>query len=177
MHLALIRHTRLQADGLCYGRHDPPLAAGFEAEAQLLASKLADLPKMDFYCSPSLRCRRLAEYLGLQPQYDTRLMELDFGDWEGRAWADIPRDESDAWAANIAHGAPPNGESYPALQARVVAFLHDLRVGGRTHAGLITHAGVIRACLSWLHNIPLEQSFERIAMEYGEIVQLRFADA
>lgn len=176
MHIHLIRHTRLQAEGLCYGRHDPPLADSFEAEAQALAARLADLPTMDFYCSPALRCRRLAERLGLQPQYDERLLELDFGDWEGLAWADIPWVESDAWTANFVHQAPPNGERYAALQARAVNFLQMLRTSGEADVGVITHAGVIRACLAWLQDIPMAQSFERIAVGHGEIVRVALPD-
>lgn len=176
MYLTLIRHTRLQAEGLCYGRHDPPLAESFVTEAQALAARLDDLPAMTFYCSPALRCRRLAEHLGLQPQYDTRLLELDFGDWEGRAWADIPRHESDTWVANYVYQAPPNGESYMALQARAVSFLQGLQVSGAAHVGIISHAGVIRAGLAWLRNIPLEQSFERIVVGYGEIVRVQLPD-
>lgn len=172
MQLVLIRHTRLQAEGLCYGRHDPPLASSFEAEAQVLAARLSSLPPMPVYCSPAPRCRYLAEYLGLQPRYDARLLEMDFGDWEGRAWSEIPRAKSDAWAADFVHYAPPNGENYVALQARVVDFLQDLQSGDDAHAAIISHAGVIRACLAHLQNIPLEQSFARIAVGYGDIFQI-----
>jgi alpha-ribazole phosphatase len=170
--LYLIRHTRLQAEGLCYGRHDPPLAASFEAEAAVLATQIAGWPPMPVYSSPAPRCSRLAKYLDFRPQYDDRLLELDFGDWEGRAWAEIPRAQSDAWAANFVHQAPPNGECYAALQARVVDFLQDLRNNGIAHAVVISHAGVIRACLAHLKRIPLEQSFTQITIGHSEIIQV-----
>jgi alpha-ribazole phosphatase len=168
--LYLIRHTRLQAEGICYGRHDPPLADSFAADAQALAAQLADLPIMPVYCSPALRCRRLAEQLGWQPQYDARLLELDFGDWEARAWADIPRHESEVWTADFVRRTPPNGESYAALQIRVVEFLRELQKQGAEHAAIVSHAGVIRAALAWLRNIPLEHSFQRISVDYGEVI-------
>ncbi len=172
MHLHLIRHTHVQAEGLCYGRHDPPLAASFETEVQALAARMADLPTMPIYCSPALRCRRLAENLGLQPHYDDRLQELHFGTWEGRLWSDIPRTESDIWTANFVHQAPPNGESYATLQARVLDFLQDLHASGTTQAAIISHAGVIRACLAHVQRIPLEQSFSQITVGYGDIIRI-----
>lgn len=155
---------------MCYGRHDPPLADSFASEARAVATQLADLPPMPVYCSPALRCRHLAEHLGWQPQYDPRLLELDFGDWEGRAWHDIPRAESEAWTVDFVRRTPPNGESYAALQVRVVEFLRELQTQGAEHAAIVSHAGVIRAALAWLRNIPLEHSFQRISVDYGEVI-------
>src|SRR5690606_40479848 len=62
----LIRHTRVTASGLCYGRLDVPLAASFAEEARAVRKALAHqfpegLPAI--WSSPSLRCRSLAEAL------------------------------------------------------------------------------------------------------------------
>lgn len=129
---------------------------------------------MAVYSSPAPRCRALVEHLGWQTQYDPRLLELDFGDWEGRAWQDIPRAESEPWMADFVRRTPPNGESYAALQVRVVDFLRELQQQGAEHAAIVSHAGVIRAALAWLRNIPLEHSFQRIRVDYGEVIFTSF---
>lgn len=118
----------------------------------------------------------LAEHLELAPNYDGRLLELDFGDWEGRPWGDIPRSESDPWSADFVNQSPPRGECYFALQSRVVDFLEEKRLRGVSHLAIITHSGVIRAALAWIRKIPLEQSFEHIQVGYGEIIQETFPE-
>lgn len=172
MQLCLIRHTRVLADGLCYGRHNPPLAPSFAIEAEAVKARLAGAAPMAVYSSPAARCRALAEHFGWRPQYDARLQELDFGHWEGRAWEAIPRAESEHWMADFVHRAPPNGESYAALQVRVVACLSEIRQHGVEQAVVVSHAGVIRAALAWLHNIPLAQSFTQIHVDYGAVIDV-----
>lgn len=171
MRLTLIRHTRLQAEGLCYGRYDPPLAESFHYEANVIMSSLPEFESASFYCSPAGRCKRLAEYLALNPIFDDRLLELDFGVWEGKPWNEIPRSESDPWLADFVNQCPPRGESYGALQSRIVDFLTEKQGSGVSHLAMITHSGVIRAALAWIRNIPLEQSLEQIPLGFGEIIR------
>ena len=81
--------------------------------------------------------------------FDLRLLELDFGAWEGSAWNLVPRDALDAWAADPLGFAAPGGESGAALVARVSAFAEDLRSDGRDCA-VVSHGGplkVLRALL------------------------------
>lgn len=174
MHLTLIRHTRVLAHGLCYGRHNPPLAETFEQEAAQIKAKLETLPDMPFYSSPTERCRRLAEYLQLTPKHDDRLQEINFGDWDGRPWLEIPREHSEAWLSDFVNHVPPNGESYLQLSQRVLLFLHELATEQFSHVGIITHSGVIHSILAHVHGIPLAESYEKIAVGYGEMVQVEF---
>ena len=94
--LALLRHPPILAvAGTCYGRLDLPLAPGWEGWAASQATLLAGLAPERIWSSPARRCLSvadaLAERLGLAVTPDARLLELDFGDWEGRAWDDVPR--------------------------------------------------------------------------------------
>lgn len=73
-------------------------------------------------------------------------MELDFGAWEMRPWADIDRAALDAWAADPLHFMPPAGESVAMLRARVTACLAELP----DSAILVTHAGVMKLCVATL---------------------------
>ncbi|MDR2188715.1 MAG: alpha-ribazole phosphatase family protein [Azonexus sp.] len=138
--LHLIRHPAPQiAPGICYGQLDLPA----ESAAPIAARLRAELPPhLPLWSSPLRRCRELALALHPAPIFDERLREINFGAWEGRPWADIPRHELDAWAADIANYTPPGGESPSQLQHRALAFIATLDT---PEAMLVTHAGIIRA--------------------------------
>lgn len=158
MALILIRHTRVAVAGLCYGRTDVPLADTFVDELAAVHTSFSARPGV-VYTSPALRCRRLAGALGASDvRTDARLQELDFGAWENRLWSEIPRAEIDAWAADFVENAPPRGESFRALAARVDAFRREL---SESDAVIVTHGGVIRAWLSLVSGQPLREAFAR----------------
>jgi len=89
---------------------------------------------------------------------------MNFGQWELRSWAEIPRTELDAWAQAPLSYAPPGGESVGALQARVTAFLAER---GEDFA-VVTHAGVMRIVAAQLHGLA-EQSWFKLEFGYGEL--------
>jgi alpha-ribazole phosphatase len=105
----------------------------------------------------------LAEYLHPAPQIDERLVEMDFGSWEGVRWDDVPRAELDAWAADVAGYAPPGGESPHAVQCRALAFVAGLAV---PEAVVVTHAGVIRTLLAHWQQLP-PAAWPRLVFPYG----------
>ncbi len=142
--MILLRHPAPDAPpGLCYGRAEIAPGPGAAAE---IARALELTPRVArVVASPARRCRGLAEALaardGVALALDERLMELDCGSWERRRWWDIPRAESDPWAADPWALAPPGGETFAALHARVAAVLAEAEPG----VALVTHAGPIRA--------------------------------
>ncbi|MEM1267171.1 MAG: alpha-ribazole phosphatase family protein [Pseudomonadota bacterium] len=145
MTVVLLRHTRpADATGRCYGTLDMPLAPSFEADADTALRAVAAPERI--LSSPLHRCRalaeRAAERFGLPLSVDPRLAEMDFGSWEGRLWADIPREEVDLWAADILNARPHGGEAVADLVTRVRGAL---RACGHGRALVVTHAGVIRA--------------------------------
>lgn len=147
MALTLIRHTRPAVKpGICYGRTDLALPHTFAEEAEAVLAQLESAAAL--VSSPLSRCRALAELIGsalhLQPAYDRRLQEMDFGTWEGQDWNDIPRTELDAWAADFLHARPHGGESVRTFVARVHEVLAELRKDGVSRL-VVTHAGVIKA--------------------------------
>jgi alpha-ribazole phosphatase len=169
MKLLLIRHTAVTGtDGICYGRTDVPLADSFAAEAAAVRAALPP-PPWTLYASPALRCRLLAETFGLPVTVDARLGEVDFGDWDGCAWNDLPRPALDGWCADFVHARPPNGESFTDLIARAEAFVADI---ARRHPDgtvlAVTHAGIIRALLALRRGLGYAEAFS-IAVPYGSI--------
>ncbi|AHC15422.1 hypothetical protein L21SP2_2053 [Salinispira pacifica] len=85
---------------------------------------------------------------------------MDFGDWEGRTYEDLWRDEPAYrhWTENWQSAQIPGGESLPMVNKRVWKFITALPEGP---ALLLTHAGVIR--LVWAQTLAesLEHAMSR----------------
>jgi probable phosphoglycerate mutase len=81
---------------------------------------------------------------------DDRLIEMDWGDWEGETLADLRARGGEAMAANEARGLdfrPPGGESPAEVQSRVLGWLADVAAAERDVAA-VTHKGVIRVVMA-----------------------------
>jgi alpha-ribazole phosphatase len=177
--LWLVRHaTPLVAAGVCYGRLD--VAADPRHTASAAAALAAALPAgVKVVSSPLLRCRQLAEALTLlRPDvsldHDARLAEMDFGDWEGRRWADLGAETLERWTADFANFAPGGGEPVIAFMTRVGCALDSLEPGVETV--WITHAGVIRAAgliAAGHRTVSSATEWPSAEIEFGSWRQLR----
>lgn len=149
MKLWLVRHARPLIDtGVCYGATD---VAADEPDTQACARALAQvLPQgLPVITSPLQRCERLAKCLqglrsDLVPVPDARLVEMDFGCWEGRRWDDIPQAAFAQWTFNFGTFRFGGRESVHDLMRRVAAARADTAQVA-DEAIWVTHAGVIRA--------------------------------
>ncbi len=180
MKLWLVRHAPVRApEGLCYGASDLPADdVATRAAARALAGRLP--AGLAVQVSPLQRCEQLAQDLqALRPDLtlktDGRLREIDFGAWEGRAWADIARPDFDAWLADFADARPAgDGETLRSLMARVGAAWSDWSAGHRD-AVWITHAGVMRAALLLACGVRLPASaadWPNQALPFGQALVL-----
>ncbi|MEO7576872.1 MAG: histidine phosphatase family protein [Massilia sp.] len=178
MQLYLVRHPPpIVAAGVCYGRSD--LAVDPREQARIVAALLPHLPEgAPLYSSPLRRCADLAVALDRGPVIlDERLMEIDFGSWELRAWDDIGRAEIDAWAADTCGYRPGGGESVLHMATRIAAFHDALLAAGKTQAVVICHAGAIRLLRERARGLaPPEMARAAAAashrIAYGELVLL-----
>ncbi len=175
MDVYLVRHTTPDvASGVCYGQADLGLAESFDAEWVTVIPKLQCLENPVVFSSPLQRCVKLAEkavdhFNFSSPLIDVRLLELDFGDWELKAWQDIPQGIVGEWTDEHVKQAPPNGESYQDLHQRAKGFLVDLESNQNGKQALIfTHAGVIRALVADALNVPLREA-SRVEVNYGSV--------
>jgi alpha-ribazole phosphatase len=137
---------------VCYGALDIPAEA--QATHQAATALAAALPSnVDIWTSPLQRCEQLAQSLcalrsDLTYKTDARLVEMNFGQWEGVPWADIPRAALDAWTADFGNHRFGGVESANEVLSRVAAAWRDTQSHCTTSnrgAVWITHAGVIRA--------------------------------
>lgn len=149
MRLALLRHgpTEWNALGRIQGHTDIPLSEeGFERMRRHVPPR--GFEQAHAFVSPLTRARQTAEAIGLtNPVADARLMEQNWGRWEGLSRAEIlARDGGDAFAraGRALQFRPPGGESTKELHDRVAAFLADA-AREQADAIAVTHLGVLRA--------------------------------
>ncbi|MEE8246650.1 MAG: histidine phosphatase family protein [Alphaproteobacteria bacterium] len=150
--LALLRHGRTPWNqaGRMQGRADIPLSAAARA-ALARRRPPAELDGALWVTSPLARAVETAKLLGAcAVAIEPRLVEMDWGDWEGRTLESLRRELGPAFADNERRGldfTPAGGESPRAVQSRLRPWLAEVGAGGRLVAA-VTHKGVIRAVLA-----------------------------
>lgn len=174
MEVYLVRHTKVAVEkGICYGQSDVELADSFREEFQEIKNKLpSDFEQV--FSSPLSRCRQLAETFSSDIIFDDRLKEMNFGDWELKAWNDIPTEEIQPWYNDFVTTKAPNGDSFESLYLRCAHFFDELRTKNYKKVLIITHGGFIRSTWSYLLEIPLKNTF-KISLDFGEILHFNLA--
>lgn len=169
MLLHLMRHPRPEiASGVCYGQSD--IVANHLHCRQVAQDLLTQLPVgLVIISSPLQRCRALANLLHPAAQFDVRLMEMHFGEWEMRSWDKIARFEIDAWAVDVAGYAPGNGESVTVMATRVISFLRDLSLRSEAELGIVAHAGTMRLMLAYQAGMTAQELAQAVALRRHDI--------
>ena len=153
------------------------------AQAERLAERLAAAPIRAVYSSPLERAREtaqpLAVRLGRTVEIEPAINELDFGDWTGRAVADLNRGGAPGWEPfNTFRSSTraPGGEHMAEAQLRMVIALERLRARHPgQHVALVGHADPIRATLAYFLGAPLDFML-RIEISPASVSVLELAD-
>ena len=128
----LLRHgqTPMSAQKRYAGRSDAPLTDVGVQQAAAAAKRLASSGIAVIVTSPLLRAVQTAQEVGAVTGAavvtDDGFRETDFGAWEGLTFAEV----RERWPAELAawladpEVAPPGGESFTDVSARVTAALH-----------------------------------------------------
>lgn len=130
------------------GRTNIPLAeAGIE---QLRNRKIpAALQTLRWFSSPLERARQTAEQLSINAASEMALIEMNWGDWEGRTLTELRATQPEILAREEARGldlTPPGGESPRDVSARVTAWADLISSQDSDQRfGCVCHKGVIRA--------------------------------
>ena len=174
MQFHLIRHCPVDMAGICYGRSDIS-AQGFVAgQREHLISALPPEDQILRFSSPLKRCRILAKSLWVNACFDDRLLELNFGRWEGELWDDIDRHALDEWAINPLTFAAPEGESFEHLIRRVALWRRDAiaqaKAQGLHHIAAVTHAGVIKAMAVLCNGTNVSEALA-LQVPYAQVVR------
>jgi alpha-ribazole phosphatase len=176
MEVYLVRHTETVCEkGICYGQSDVGIREPYDVVFESILNQLPQ--EAILYSSPLQRCALLANHIKENTQIDSviqdsRLMEMNFGDWELKSWNHIPREVLDPWMEDFVSVAVPNGESFIDLDNRVRDFL-DIETS-KMHAKpliIVAHSGVIRSILCKINNLPLQEAFKS-QLEYGVVIKV-----
>ena len=144
------------------------------AERQALARRLTREPIDAVYASPLERtvetAEPIAQALGRPLQLSEDLLEVDYGEWTGAAFADLEgRPEWRAWNERRTSALPPGGESMAQVQMRVGRFINEAvqRHPGQRVAA-VSHGDVIKAALMAGLGLSLDEH-HRIEVSPGSL--------
>jgi len=179
----LLRHGEPEGGRRYRGRTDDPLSP--RGWAQMRAAAAAHGPWGRVITSPLRRCRAFAETLaaetGAALRVDPRLEELGYGAWEGLTHAEVAArypQQLAAFRADPLRNRPPGAEPLEDFLARVrsgwAAALGEAREAGRVL--VVTHAGVIRAVIGLVLELPPAAMF-RVMAGYAALTRFRLDPA
>jgi probable phosphoglycerate mutase len=136
------------------GFTDTPLNDTGRRQADELAQRIAAEGIVSLWSSDLSRARETAEIvgarIGLQPRLDRRLREANRGEWEGRLFVDIEREQPELYAGWRRAGEQfrfPDGESLREQSDRVASAVNDVHRSGELPALMVCHGGSIRVML------------------------------
>lgn len=173
MELYVARHGETEwnaAERLC-GRTDLPLNETGEAQAAALADKLVGEAKSieRIIASPMTRAQQtariIAQRLGVSVETDERLIEQNYGVYEGGSVQNPDFLENRKQFAY----RYPNGESMMQVACRVYALLDDLkRRGDLQRVLLVSHGGTCRVLHTYFED-ETNEAFVQWRMKNAEV--------
>lgn len=182
--LWLIRHPEPDeaVRGVCYGSLDVPLSKKGIDQAECIARWFSKQRLDAIYTSPSQRCVETARYLAVDRSCSVEpvdaLRELNFGDFEGRSYAEIAECYPELYRGWMEHPTEvhfPNGESFQTMADRVTEATRELLARHPNHhIAFVTHGGAIRIILAGVLGIEAGHIF-RIAQSHGAVNRVRYS--
>jgi probable phosphoglycerate mutase len=188
VHFLLVRHgqTAWNAQKRFMGQLDIPLDETGRAQVAALGNRLKDEHVDMIYASDLSRAwdtalaiqSRLASRADVKPE--SRLREMDFGNWQGLTYAEIQeRDPQNLahWEEDRLHHAPPNGETLLAFSERVVSAYREWCIAHTEQKILLVgHGGSLQLLLA--HALGLSpDKFWQLHLSNASLTDLRVYDS
>lgn len=180
--LLLCRHGQAGGNvhGAFLGRRDDALTDLGQSQAEHLAQLLADESIHRLISSPLRRARDTgavtAALRKLTLEEDDRLMEWDYGKWDGLTFAQAREtypDNYKAWWRDANHHGPVGGESLNQVTERVVSLFNELDLtDGKTYV-LFGHGGCLQALLCHIFGIPTRAMWP-FRLANGSVTEVQF---
>ena len=180
----LVRHgrTTANASGVLAGRTSGVEldSVGIEQSVRT-GERLSTLPLVAVVSSPLERCRQTADAIvkhqagSPTESVDEAITECDYGDWQGRALADLAKE--DLWSVVQTQPSAavfPGGESLGAMQSRAVAAIrrHDAAIEAEHGPGAVwaavSHGDIIKSILADALGTHLDL-FQRIHVDPASV--------
>jgi len=179
LNVYFLRHgeTSWNAAGNRYcGRTDVPLTEKGIAQASLVGEQLKGVALAAVYSSPLQRAFRTAQIAaGDRPIIsDSRLIEADFGQWEGKTREEFVIEDPGSWArwdqdpGDVKAGV--TGETAMEIIHRVDGFFTEVvhRHAAGSNILAVAHNGVNRLYLAWKLGMPL-RNYRQLVQENSSI--------
>lgn len=186
--LLLIRHGRTSANatGVLAGR-TPGVEldeVGIESVTEL-GKRLSSLPIVQVVASPLERTKQTAKLAfgdDTPLDFETGLLECDYGDWQGRELADLAKEE--LW--KVVQKTPdeasfPNGESMLEMFNRSVKAIRDWDTQVSANHGndaiwaAVSHGDIIKAICADALGLPLRK-FQSLMVEPASVSIIHYGE-
>ncbi|MBO5535075.1 MAG: histidine phosphatase family protein [Clostridia bacterium] len=149
----IIRHgqTELNRRQVLQGRSDAPLNETGIAQAQQMAEALASVVFCRVFSSPLRRAVQTARIVApnVEPEMDERLIEMDYGPYEGTDLTALPPEVRTFFSDFIHNPAPDGMEPLSSVKRRAGSFLEDVK-GLEGNILISTHAIAMKGILEQL---------------------------
>ena len=183
LNIYLLRHgeTQYNADGNRYcGRTDIQLTKKGIQQAELVAGQLVDIVFDGIYSSPLKRAYETARIASdNQPvTKENRLIEIDFGNWEGKTREEFIAENESLWSAWCENPrmarAGGTGETGEEVISRLNGFFAEIR---EKHPSgnilVVAHNGINRFFLA--HQLGMDlKNYRRIVQENSSLTLVSF---
>ena len=173
----LLRHGEPVGGKQYRGHLDDPLSdLGWQQMQQVIDSNISTISWDAILTSPLKRCADFAQSLAnktaLPLIIEPRLMEISFGDWEGRTAEELIQSEAEqlyAFWSDPFNCPPPAGEKLTAFIERTLSAWNKIQTEWQGKQILIIcHAGAIRMIFCHLLGFPVERQFN-IQVDYASL--------
>lgn len=187
--LVLVRHgrTTANASGVLAGRlPGVSLDDHGQAQAEAVGRRFAGVSVAAAVTSPLLRCRQTSRAIWAgradRPEVlvDARLVECDYGEWQGRRLAELARQPLWGLVQRQASAAAfPSGESLRAMSTRAVDAVREIDQGVTEQHGAggvwvaVSHGDVIKAIVADALGLHLDL-FQRITIDPASVSIIRY---
>ncbi len=151
--ICIIRHgqTEMNQHHVLQGRSDHALNEAGIAQARRAAELLKDVSFDHVFTSPLKRAVQTARIVvpNVCPRIDDRLIEMDYGPYEGTDLHDLPPEILTFFSDFVHNPAPEGMEQLSSVVERAGAFLEEIReLGGNIL--ISTHAIAMKGILEYL---------------------------
>jgi broad specificity phosphatase PhoE len=172
--IVLVRHGQTEPNraGQLLGRLDAPLTDLGRRQAQAAAE--AVLHRYDVervVSSPLGRAVDTATMFGCSVQVDERWIEVDYGEYDGLPFKEVPDELWREWRADPAW-APPKGESLASVGQRVRVACEAIAADATdADVVVVSHVSPIKAAVAWALEVGDEVSW-RMRLDVAAICEI-----